>query len=325
MVSDPFNTWLDDPQRIQEALSETTQLLNEAYDPVSVADLYRLFEDLDRPHVMVYQEFSRTVISDGTRTLRLAFKGALLSRVDLLKAPLKTSRIAIQYGYDGTLYKGSQIQPNVPTITGQIESILGHLFQSDITLHPASRTDAGVHAKAATAHFDAPFNMAADKLLRLMNRMAPSDLVIHHVQEVTPFFHARYDLLTKTYAYTLSRIKRVETMHKVSVFEPLDIVQFTANIQAFEGTHDFRNFAKVDASTNTVRTIESIDIHAIDDDTYRVTFHASGFLRHMIRMIIGAALEYSLDAIQNALAHPETPSQKVLAPAEGLMLVSTDY
>lgn len=325
MVSEPFKTWLDNPKSIQEALSEGTQLLNEAYAPVSEADLYHLLNELDSQQVTMYQEFSRTVISDGTRTLRLAFKGDILSRVDLLKAPLKTFRIAIQYGYDGTLYKGSQIQPNVPTITGQIESILGHLFQSDITLHPASRTDAGVHAKAAMAHFDAPFNMAPDKLLRVMNQMAPSDLVIHHVQEVTPFFHARYDLLKKTYAYTLSRVKRVETMHKVSVFENLDIAQFTTNIKAFEGTHDFRNFAKVDASVNTVRTIESIEIHTIDDDTYNVTFSASGFLRHMIRMMIGAALEHSLDAIESALAHPENLSLKVLAPAEGLMLVSTDY
>lgn len=325
MVEIPVKTWLLSPESFNTLLDAKTQMLDETHTRVSREAVLAIWHQFNPGEVTIKKEFSRVVCTQGTHQMRISFDQKRIDRVDISTALNPRFRYAMQYGYDGTLYYGSQIQPHKPTIQGEFEGILRHLFQTDVTLHPASRTDTGVHAHAAMAHFDAPFYMDPNHLLTLLNRMAPKDIVIHHVESVSHFFHARYDVLEKTYVYKFTRHKDIASVHKKSHLNISDMAAFKARLNLFKGPHDFRNFAKVPETQDTVRDVRTIDVTSLEDGSLEVTFTARGFLRHMIRFMMGAALKLTSEEIEVGLERPYAPIKKTLAPAEGLYLTALKY
>src|SRR5580693_523009 len=114
-------------------------------------------------------------------------------------------RIRITLSYDGTNYHGWQVQPELPTIQGTVEAVLGGIEGVPVRVEASGRTDAGVHALAQVAAFTLENPIPPDNLRRAMNRLLPASVRVLHVEEACANFHPRFDAVAKTYRYTIFR------------------------------------------------------------------------------------------------------------------------
>ncbi len=241
--------------------------------------------------------------------------------------PQKETRYLFNVAYDGSYYQGFQRQQNKKTIQGAIESVLKHLIKDSVTIHPASRTDAHVHAHNQYFHADLNLDITLDKLKELMNKMLDDDIYIKSIETVPYVFHARYDVMFKTYAYHLHH-KRNPFLSKYSTYhENLDKNKLKNILNPLLGTHDFTHFSKKNTKKTGVRTITNIMVKQEIDKTI-IYITGTGFLRRMIRMIIGQALhdyDYNTNTLKAALTMDFQHIQSYSAPPYGLHLHSIAY
>jgi len=206
-------------------------------------------------------------------------------------------RIKITIAYDGTDFHGWQAQPGLPTIQGTLERIVGDIEGKPVHVAGSGRTDAGVHALAQVAAFSLQNPIPEYNLRKAINRLLPASVRVLSVEETHADFHPRYDAVAKTYEY---RIHRGEI---VSPFDwryahhfpyPLDERAFVDAAPLLDGEHDFTAFAASDDSDSEgkskVRTIFSSRARRTGE---RLIYEArgNGFLKHMVRNIVGALLE----------------------------------
>lgn len=235
--------------------------------------------------------------------------------------------------YDGRCFYGWQRQPKHRTVQKEIEESLSKLYGSEITIHGASRTDRGVHAKGQVFHFDTQKEIPLDKIIKVMNRHFPDDVRVRSVETADEEFHSRYHTVSKTYEYKFSTTQEYSVMDAHYIYQygkpvNLDVMRETA--RCFLGTHDFKAFMASGSSVeNTVRTIYDItfDIHE-DIVTMKVT--GSGFLYNMVRIMMGVYFDVS-EGIKNVtdvaieLSNGNRTYFRRTAPACGLYLVETVY
>jgi len=236
--------------------------------------------------------------------------------------------------YRGTNYAGWQRQPNVLSIQELIETNLSKFFNREITIYGAGRTDAGVHAFGQRFHFDVDIDeLDIDRLLYSLNKMLPDDIKIIDIEEVDESFHARYSAKAKCYAYSILLTAKEPFFYDTAYLFPkeLDPQLFKEAIYKFIGQHNFKNFtSKEEDEDGFVRNIYSIDVECKDTVIY-VVLRGSGFMRYMIRYIIGYALEvatdkYDLESIDELLDdNSERHIVSSKAPACGLTLVNVEY
>ena len=245
-------------------------------------------------------------------------------------------RIRFTVAYDGTDYHGWQVQPDLPTIQGTLEAAFLEIEKHPVKVEGSGRTDAGVHALAQVAAVSIRNPIPPANLRKALNRLLPRDIRVLHVTEVDLGFHPRFHALSKTYEY---RIWRGETL---SPFElrwthhhpyPADDAEFISAAHIFEGEYDFSAFAAADDSDalgrSNVRTIFSSSAERRGDLLlYRV--NGSGFLKHMVRNIVGTLLEAAkgnapAGQIRHLLSAPEGVRANPMAPACGLRLVRVFY
>jgi tRNA pseudouridine38-40 synthase len=252
-------------------------------------------------------------------------------------------RIRITVSYDGTDYHGWQVQPGLQTIQGELESILAQIEGRPVCVHGSGRTDAGVHALAQVAAFDLANPIPVENLVRAVNRLLPRDIRILDARDAPPDFHPRYQATAKTYEYRILRAAICPPFDRRYVHHhpyPLDEARMIALAPLFEGEHDFSAFAASDErdelGRSKVRTIFSSVLERCEDRLiYRV--RGSGFLKHMVRNLVGALIEVgkgnlSLRDLNAALRDFEArlkpgfgPPRGPSAPARGLFLVSVEY
>lgn len=245
-------------------------------------------------------------------------------------------RIKITVAYDGTAYHGWQVQPLLPTIQGTLEAVVGFIEGRPVKVEGSGRTDAGVHALAQVAAFSIANPIPAVNLRRAMNRLLPRDIRILSAEESAPEFNPRYDALSKTYEYRIFRDEVCPPFERLYAHHhpyPLDLDRVIEAAAALEGEHDFTAFAASDESDalgrSKVRTIfSSRVIHEPPRLVYRV--RGSGFLKHMVRNIVGTLLEAgkgNIDAacVRSLLAPGAPVKAGPTAPACGLFLVEVDY
>jgi len=246
-------------------------------------------------------------------------------------------RIRIQLAYDGTDYHGWQTQPGLPTVQGTLEEILAGIEGSPVQVAGSGRTDAGVHAEAQVAAFSLQNPIPTENLRKAINRLLPAAVRVISVEEVHSEFHPRFDATAKTYEYRIYRGEIVPPFDFRYVHHfpyPLDELAFTGLAPVLEGEHDFGSFAASDDSDHegksTVRTIFSSQARREGDRLiYRV--RGSGFLKHMVRNIVGALIEVgkgNLGAAELcALRNPKNGSAAsfATAPAKGLFLMGVEY
>lgn len=246
-------------------------------------------------------------------------------------------RIKIQLSYDGTDYHGWQVQPGLQTIQGALEQVISEIEGQPVPVAGSGRTDAGVHALAQVAAFTIENPIPVDNLARAMNRLLPRDIRVTQAQETRLDFHPRFEAKAKTYEYRIFRAEICPPFDRRYVYHhpyPLRVEEMIAAAPLLEGRHDFTAFAASDErdrlpGNSKVRSIFCSRLAPEPDRLiYRVT--GSGFLKHMVRNIVGVLLEAGkgnvdqagvLARLQPGCAIPPGPT----APARGLFLISVDY
>ena len=238
-------------------------------------------------------------------------------------------RIKITLAYDGGPYHGWQIQPNLPTVQGILEEIVSGIEGKPVHVAGSGRTDAGVHALAQVAAFSIENPIPPANLQKAVNRLLPPSIRVLAVDEVDPAFHPRFDARAKTYEYRIVRTDVCGPFEWPYVHHnpyPLALEPMRELASAFAGEHDFSVFAAADdrdaEGASKVRTIYSSVLESTPGRfIYRV--RGSGFLKHMVRNLVGTLLEAGKGngPVLNEIPRKSGPT----APAKGLFLVSVEY
>ncbi len=225
-------------------------------------------------------------------------------------------RIRITISYNGTEFHGWQVQPGLPTIQGSLEQIVSEMEGKPVHVAGSGRTDAGVHALAQVAAFSIDNPIPLVNLQRAVNRLLPPSVRILAVEEVSANFHPRFDAKAKTYEYRIVRGEVCSPFEWPYVHHypyPLAEERMAQMARAFEGEHDFSAFAASDdrdaEGASKVRTIFSSVLEAPAGRLiYRV--RGSGFLKHMVRNIVGTLIEAgkgNIESVALCLSDPALP------------------
>ncbi|MBI3050255.1 MAG: tRNA pseudouridine(38-40) synthase TruA [Acidobacteria bacterium] len=256
-----------------------------------------------------------------------------------------TRTLKLTLSYDGTRLVGWQRQPAGESIQGLLEEALARFEGAPVTVHGAGRTDAGVHAIGQVASVEMTCGHATDALLRGLNASLPPDVRVSAVEEATPGFHARFSARSKTYRYLLRNAPVVSPFERAYVWhvpEPLDVGAMQAAAAVLVGMHDFAAFAGAGGeTTDTVRTITRSEVlqadavHQPPTTNYQPGLLAyevsgTGFLRHMVRAIVGTLVEIGRGwrpaaSMAALVAGGRRADAGATAPPHGLFLVRVDY
>lgn len=241
--------------------------------------------------------------------------------------------IKITIEYDGTGYHGWQRQPNGISVQEVLEDKLALITNDKVRLIGSGRTDAGVHAMGQVANFKTETKIECKNLLRGINSLLPADISIRDVADVDDSFHARYSAKSKVYVYRIynspvrSPLYRNYSWH---VFEKLDVVSMGDAASFLVGTKDFSSFcaANGDAKTSTRTVLDCI----IKDDIPMITFtiEANGFLRHMVRNIVGTLIDVgkgrtTQKEFMEIMESRDRNNAGATAPPQGLFLMNVKY
>lgn len=237
-------------------------------------------------------------------------------------------RLRITVCYDGSEFHGWQVQPQLTTIQGTLQAVLGEIEGAAVAVTGSGRTDAGVHALAQVASFDLRNPIPCDNLRRAMNRLLPHSVRVVDAVETSPTFHARKSAIAKTYEYRIVRSEICPPFERRYVHHhpyPLDPAAMAQMALLFEGTHNFRVFAASDErytpDYDTTRTIYSSRLTASGERLiYRV--RGNGFLKHMVRNLAGTLLQAGRG---NFSPSEWPPKSGQTAPPGGLFLISVEY
>jgi len=245
-------------------------------------------------------------------------------------------RLRFEVAYDGTDFHGWQVQPGQATIQGILEEIIGGIEGKPVHVAGSGRTDAGVHAYAQVAAVSIENRIPTDNLRRAVNRLLPVTIRISQVSEVLMDFHPRFDASRKTYEYRIYREEICSPFARRFVYHypyPLNEAAMMQAASLLEGEHDFTAFAAADErdalERSKVRTIFSSALARREDVLiYRVT--GSGFLKHMVRNIVGVLLEVGKgnlndDDVRARLAPRCGIRPGPSVPPSGLILVAVEY
>jgi tRNA pseudouridine38-40 synthase len=246
-------------------------------------------------------------------------------------------RLLIQY--DGTDFHGWQVQENSRTIQGEMERVIGMLDDDEVNVVGSGRTDAGVHAEGQVANVRMGRSFTPEKLKHAINGNMWRDIRIMKVERAPDEFHARFSAKQKTYVYrvinapVMSPFWRRFAHHEA---RPLDVARMNDAARFFQGEHDWTAFSSAQADgDNRVRAVSNFSVESSWDSRagatmieFRIT--ANGFLRYMVRSIVGTMLEVGRgekdsDTIQTAIVTGDRGLAGKTASAQGLTLQRVDY
>lgn len=242
-------------------------------------------------------------------------------------------RYCFKVAYDGRAYAGFQSQTNAVAIQDVLEELLSVIFTEKIRITMASRTDAGVHALGQVFHLDSEKQRDPAKLKYAMNTQLPKDIHILSVAIVDPEFHARFSVKRKTYRYLIN-IGEYDVFLNERAYQcryVLDLFKMKAACQLFLGRHDFGSFntASYEEYPNQFRTIYELTIER-QADLLTVEITGDGFLRNMVRIIVGTLVDVgrgqkNLAEVKDMIEKPNKMVRRYNAPAGGLYLVDIEY
>ena len=236
--------------------------------------------------------------------------------------------------YDGTAYSGWQIQNDVPTIQGEIEKVLQSITGQSIRVSGSGRTDAGVHALGQVAGFTCEITLSAQKLHKGLNSLLPPDIVIRSLETISPAFHPRYDAISKIYRYHILNSTWPDAIGRQYAWHlrcPLDMDAMRVAIGHCLGRHDFKSFEGAGSPrSSTVRRILSASITRQASGRIVFEIEGDGFLRFMVRNIVGTLVEVGQARITPddflRILHARDRNQAgPTAPSHGLFLVQVLY
>jgi tRNA pseudouridine38-40 synthase len=241
--------------------------------------------------------------------------------------------------YDGTDFHGWQVQENSRTIQGELERVIGMLEDKKVNVHGSGRTDAGVHADGQVASVRIERAFTPEKLRNAINGNLWRDIRVLRAEPVGEDFHARFSARSKTYIYrvvnapVMSPFWRRYAHHEQ---RPLDVARMNEVARLFLGRHDWTAFSSAQADgENRVRNVTEFSIESRWDERAQgaiieFTISSEGFLRYMVRSIVGTMLEVGraekdLDTVQTAIITGDRSLCGPTASAQGLTLHRVEY
>jgi tRNA pseudouridine38-40 synthase len=244
----------------------------------------------------------------------------------------KNIKMVLQY--DGTRYHGWQRQKGAPTIQGILEDRIQRIIGESVTVIASGRTDAGVHALHQVCHFLTRSNLHPDSLRKGLNALIPPDIRVEKAEYARPGFHARYSVRSKTYEYRILNrpdpdlFLRLYTWH---VPFRLDLIKMKECLSLLRGKHDFSSFkSSGSGNMNPVREMILAELQASEQGLLRFVFEADGFLRHMVRNIVGTAVDVgkgriSVEDFEDIFRSRDRQKAGIKAPPLGLFLTMVRY
>jgi tRNA pseudouridine38-40 synthase len=262
---------------------------------------------------------------------------------------MRTLKITIQY--DGTDFVGWQRQASGSSVQSLIEAALARIEGRDVPVVGAGRTDAGVHALGQVASFALQHAIAPDTLARALNATLPPAIRITAASEAPYGFNARFDARAKTYRYRILNrqvASPFDVRYAWHLPQRLDTAAMRTAASALVGTHDFEAFRSTGSDVrSTVRTMFEADVRRLPaegpglartlrdaapaaEDLIVFTIRGDGFLRHMVRSVVGTLVTIGAgqagpDLIGMLLQSGPRQEAGPTAPAHGLFLVSVEY
>lgn len=242
-------------------------------------------------------------------------------------------RVKLTVAYDGTAYCGWQVQPNGPTIEGEINRALFELTGEKIQVVGASRTDAGVHGLCNVAVFDTESPIPGEKFSYALNQRLPEDIKIQNSCEVAADFHPRHQESRKTYQYSIWNAafpNPTKRLYSHFTYGTLNIEAMQKAASYLIGEHDFKSFCATAAVVETtVRTIYDLSVEK-KEEMVTITVTGNGFLYNMVRIIAGTLMEVGYgrlqpEKLQDILDARDREAAGPTAPAKGLCLVKYEY
>jgi tRNA pseudouridine38-40 synthase len=266
--------------------------------------------------------------------------------------------------YDGTDFRGWQVQPGEVTVQGELQAALKRITGEGPLPQGSGRTDAGVHALGQVASFTLAASIPPGNLQRALNRTLPPAICVLEAKTAQRAFHARHSALAKTYEYRVFRAPICSPFLARYFYPctwPLNLEALQRAAQIFVGEHDFTSFAATDPELTqrnfdldappdlrpiprvgfqikppTASTVRRIFSSSWEEQlseagallVYRV--RGNGFLHHMVRNLVGTMLDvgrgrFSSDSIPEILAARNRAAAGPTAPARGLFLHSVEY
>jgi tRNA pseudouridine38-40 synthase len=246
-------------------------------------------------------------------------------------------RLLLQY--DGTDFHGWQIQDDLRTVQGELTRVLSLLDAREVAVHGSGRTDAGVHAEGQVASVQLQREMTPQKLRNAINGNLESDLRVVFADVVPDDFHARYAATGKTYSYRIVHGQAMSPFwarYAHQEARQLDLPLMRRCSEAFLGEHDWTAFSAAQSDAGSrVRKVTQLGFSDGWDSRGRChliefTISANGFLRYMVRSIVGTLLavgRHEIDAaiVPQAIRERDRSLVGATAPARGLTLMRVQY
>jgi len=236
--------------------------------------------------------------------------------------------------YDGAAYCGWQRQRNGISIQQVLEESVCRIIHEKVSIIASGRTDAGVHAVNQVASFKVESLLPVDKIFLGVNSVLPADIVLKDLQEADPDFNALKDAKGKVYVYRIKnqRLRPVlGRQYYWFIRSALDIERMREAACHLTGRHDFSCFCATGCDIkDRVRTLSDIAIDQRDHGMLEITVESSGFLRHMVRNIVGTLVDagrgkLNPDDIPDIIASRDRKKAGTAAPACGLFLKEVKY
>ena len=246
-------------------------------------------------------------------------------------------RIKLKIEYDGTNYVGWQAQRNGVSIQGEIEESLKKIFNQEIKLYVAGRTDAGVHALSQVAHFDIEeLSIKTDKIFRALNfflKKKKNKITVLESKFVNKNFHSRFSVKKKHYLYQIFNRNTQSYIHENKVWfipQRINIERMKDASEYFLGRNDLNAFRSVDCQArSSIRTIDEIKIRK-ESDFIKLRISGKSFLHNQVRIMVGTLMEVGKETLK------ETDIKKIIqskdrknagptAPPSGLYLEKIIY
>ena len=240
-------------------------------------------------------------------------------------------RYFIELSYNGKNYHGWQIQPDAISVQEKINNALSTVYQKDIQIVGAGRTDTGVHASQMFAHFDIDKSID-DNLVFKLNSILPNDIFIKAIFLVDDEKHARFDALSRSYEYKIWLGRNpflLDFSWQIHSQKP-NIALMNEAAKLLLDYEDFESFSKVktDVHTFNCNVTEAFWIQKENQLTFHIS--ANRFLRNMVRAIVGTLLDVGLDKIsisdfKNIIESKNRSNAGLSVPAKGLFLTQIKY
>ena len=252
----------------------------------------------------------------------------------LSRQAVTEKNIKLILAYDGGRYHGWQRQRNSVTLQGIIEDKISTILGEPVKVIASGRTDAGVHALNQVCNFVTKSKLDPETLKKGLNSLLPDDIFVRNAELVSLQFHSRYSAKSKIYEYRILNRKEPDPFRRNYLWHipmPLDREKIARCLSLLVGRHDFSSFKSSGSGTiDPVRSVMRAEISGSEDGLLQLTIEADGFLRHMVRNIVGTVVEAGLgrenfDGFKEIFKSKDRRSAGIKAPPQGLFLMDVRY